>query len=329
MASISYPTKLDVPGPWLLDATNLRDLDGVVDSCAARMQERREELVASAVAKRMEGLASKGLSEEAMKQKADEFGKSERGTYPLNTNKRSIVVYMSGGRSADGGTFEELTTLPRVSDEIPRGFALRSAIADSEITVKLVFSEYSRNLELAVSCPDPDFAQELFGRMENWVSDIQPRRWLQMWLKAKFFANILIFLVLYVSVIFLTATLTSTEGPSQVRQQARDLAREGVTSSNETKALQLMLSIESGYEPAPAPPVRHYPSSQFWIYFGIALSIAVAFRIPPKGAIGMWDGKRALESQRRWVRIVSISIPTLLVSSVFVRLLVHWLGWLN
>jgi hypothetical protein len=329
MASISYPTKLDVPGPWLLDATNLRDLDGVVDSCVARMQKRREELVASAVAKKMEGLASKGLSEEAMKQKADEFGKSERGTYPLNTNKRSIVVYMSGGRSADGRTFEELATVPRVSDEIPRGFALRSAIADSEITVKLAFSEYSRNLELAVSCPDPDFAQELFGRMENWVSDIQPKKWLQMWLKAGLFASILLVLVPWAFCTSYIANLQTTEKLSQVRQQARDLAKQGVTSSNETKALQLLLSIESGYEPGPVPSVVQYPSPQFWIYFGLAFSVAVAFRIPPRGAIGMWGGKRALDSQRRWIRIVSISVPSIAVSSVFVRLLVHWLGWLN
>jgi hypothetical protein len=329
MASISYPTHLDVPGPWLLDATNLRDLDGVVDSCVVRMKKRQEELVSSAVAKKMKEFASKGLSEAALKQKADELRESVGGTYPLNTKKRSVVAYMTGGRSADGRTFEELNTLPRVNEETPRGFALRAAIADTEITVELAFSEYSRNLKLAVSSPDPDFAQELFGRMENWVSDIQPKRWLQIWLKADFFSFLAVIAILALSMFAAGRVMVTEEGPSQVRQQAFELARQGVNSSNEIRAIQLLLSMESGYEPVPAPAVHNYPTLRFWVYLTLALALLVAFQLPPKGAIGIWGGKRALDAQRRWVRTVSITVPGLLGTSFFIPTLLRLIGLSN
>ena len=105
------------------------------------------------------------------------------------------------------------------------------------------------------------------------------------------------------------------------------MAKQGVNPTNEARAIQLLLYMELGYEPVPTPTVRNYPGPQFWVYFFLILAIVIAFRLPPKGAIGIWAGKRSLEWQRGWVRLVSITVPSLLVGSFFVPILLHLLGF--
>jgi hypothetical protein len=82
MASISYPTKLSVPGPWLLDAANLQDLDRVIDSCLTRMRERREELFTSAIANRLAALEQQEVSKDYLSKNIDAIRKSVRESYP-------------------------------------------------------------------------------------------------------------------------------------------------------------------------------------------------------------------------------------------------------
>ncbi|MGA3161313.1 MAG: hypothetical protein ABSC77_08845 [Terracidiphilus sp.] len=293
------------------------------------MRERREELFNSAIANRLAEREQKDVSKDLLSKNTDAIRKSVRESYPFNIDRRRVVVYMSGGRTADGKTFEELTTLPHASAEIPRGFALRSAIADTEIKIELSLSRFHRDLEVDVTSDDRDFAQELFGRIENWVSDIQPKRWLQLWLKSDI-VSIMATIAMVCCVIWvLVAMLTPIEGPSQVRQQARELVKQGVNSSNEIKALELLLSIESGYEPVRATSVLFHPGPKFWVYFAFVATVILTLRIPPKGAIGIWGGKRVLEWQRRWIRLVSISVPGLLITSFFIPMLMHLLGLPN
>lgn len=329
MASISYPTKLSIPGPWLLDTENLRDLDGVIDSCLIRMRERKEELIDSVTAKKLSMHVPKELSKDDQIKRNDEIRKSVRESYPLNIEKRRAVVYMSGGRSAVGKTFEELTTVPHVKDEIPRGIALRAAIVETEIKVELSLSKYQGELDVTVASDDEDFALELFGRIENWVSEIQPKRWLQMWIRADIFSFLATFVLILLFALVIGIVITPQKGPSPVRQQAVELAKQGVNTSNEASAIQLILSLESGYEPVPAPSVQMRPDPRFWVYFAFVAAVIVTLRIPPKGAIGIWGGKRVLEWQRRWIRFVSISVPGLFVTSFFVPMLMHMLGLPN
>ena len=107
MPSLSYPTNLDIPGPWILDTKNIEDLDRLVESCWESMRNKREALIDSAVSKWRERRLESGVTPEkvAAAETADR-DELEKG-YPLGTQTRKIVVYLSGGRSAEGQTFGE------------------------------------------------------------------------------------------------------------------------------------------------------------------------------------------------------------------------------
>jgi hypothetical protein len=325
MATLSYPTSLSVPGPWLLAHENLASLDRIIDSCVPGMQERRNEVIESSTRKHLERYEQKDVSEEVLQKRAVELRKLYSDDMPAKPRRR-VVVYMSGGRSAEGETFEELSNLPHMNKEVPRGFSLSARCADIEISVRQSYSSYNRDLEASVSCDDSEIALELFGKLDNWVSDLQPRKWIQIWLKAEPVAFMLTAVAFALFIVFLIATLKPQEGPSLVRQQATELAREGVSPSNEVKAIQLLLDLELGYEPVAAPRVRRFPGPQLWAYYLVMFSFIVTLKLPPKGALGIWGGRRSLERQRAWIRIVSITVPSLFLSSLFVPWLLHLLG---
>jgi hypothetical protein len=92
-----------------------------------------------------------------------------------------------------------------------------------------------------------------------------------------------------------------------------------VNDANEKRAIQLILEMVSDYGPSPVPQL---PGYRFWLYFGLGGLLLLTFNFPPKGAIGIWDGKRKLEGQRAWLRFVSITVP-LAIFSALVAELVH------
>ncbi|HWA94779.1 MAG TPA: hypothetical protein VG844_09270 [Terracidiphilus sp.] len=322
MASISYPTSLSIPGPWILDLDSLRNLDQLIDSCERRMQERREELIDAQFATEWIEMLKDGIPDEQMSQRATALRKRIGERYGLNFQRRRLVVYMSKGRSTQGRTFEEVANHPHARTEIPRGFDFSLEIADADLKVSLGSSEYNRDLSISVSSHDRDFAEELFGKLFNWASDIQPKRWLQLWLKSNMFSTLLLILAVWLFALTAFFVLRPVDGPSIVRHQALELAKGGVNQSNEMKAIQLLLEMEVGYEPAPIPKVHKHLSNLFLVWFGWAACVLVAFRSPPKGALGIWIGKDQVQRQRWWIGFVSVTVP----SSVLVPILLHALG---
>ncbi len=318
MAFIEYPTNLEVQGPWLIDAKSLEELDSLMDSCVAKMQELRDREIDAAVTKEMAAYP-KISADEARERVAERYD-------PWRGDIRRVTAYLTGGRNVAGATFKELILMPTVHNEIVRGFAVKTRIAETEIDVKLgVWGDSS--LTVNVSSRDGDLAQELFGLLQNWVTDIQPKKWRQKWLRFQSIPQMLLIFWVFGCLLTLFFTLLPDAGPSQMKQQARDLAKQGVNSSNQAQAIQLLLSIESGYEPHTSPLVHHYPSYRVWIYLCLVLLILIGLSKPPKGAIGIWDGKRALERQRNWLRIVSVTIPTLVLSAFVVPWISNLMGW--
>ncbi len=246
--------------------------------------------------------------------------------HPFPVESRMVTVYLSGGRTAFGETFKELATLPRMHEEVPRGFALKAQVGGNRLEVVLK-SWGSQELVVEVSSDDNAFEQELLGKLQNWLSDIQPKPWLQWWLANASFFSFLAFAWCMLCLFALAVISKPENAPSLIRQEAYEMAKSGVNSSNETRAVQLILSIESGYEPKPSQMVHHYPGVRFRVFFLVGLSVLVALRVAPTGGVGLWGGKRSIEKQRLWLKTVSISVPGVVGSSFILPWLAGLLGW--
>jgi hypothetical protein len=221
-----------------------------------------------------------------------------------------------------------MITLAHIQDERPRGFRLRAAVAKSSVEIDLN-SWDNRELAVAANSDDDDFAQELLGRLQNWSSELQPRKWLQTWNNLAFFTPILVSFIFMLSLaaIFYARASETQYGPNATLQQARELARQGVTSANEPKAVELLLSLETGSYSVPTVTIPHHVNPWVWMLLILLDFMAVASLLPPKGAIGLWAGRHSLNAQKRWIKTVTITVPGLLLTTILMPLVRHWLGY--
>jgi hypothetical protein len=207
---------------------------------------------------------------------------------------------------------------------IPDRFSLVATSSPYRIEIGLKTGKYGA-LDLSVS-GEGTLAEEIFAKLQDWASDIKPKRWLQIWHAYAFFAGMFLYVWCIVAIVAFGQISGPKEGPSIIRQQAREMARQGVTQTNQTRALELLLSIESGYEPTPSPMIRDFPDMRFYIYFAAGLFVLIFACIPPSGALGLWRGKSSIQVQQRWIRFVSVSVPGFIGGSILLPFVLRALG---
>jgi len=255
------------------------------------------------------------------KEEAERISKYVPQSYPFNVERRRMTVYMNGGRSADGTTFEDLSTIPGLSNEVPRGFQLWAEVANSAVEMSLKFDWLNDDLTFSVKSKDKSFSDEVFGRLENWVAEVKSSRWLQFWFRAKALGGPTgyLLLLIYLILVPLAAASVNTVGP--LHREAWQIVQHGVDDSNEKRAIQLILALQTDYGPTPVP---NFPSGRFWAYFSLGALFIFGFNFSPKGAVGLWRGRQQIETQRVWIRFVSITAP-LAIFSALVSELIHFL----
>jgi hypothetical protein len=317
MPSITYRTELSVAQPWLIEAKSLEELDAVVDACIAKMREQRNREIEVSVEK----YATENTG--ASKQQLDERRAEITAYWRYSRDERIVTIFLSGGRTAEGVTFKELMALPNIQNELPRGFRLHAQVGktSSEISFKTTFLG---EFEVRVEPSRGEVSLEIFGLIQNWVTEIQPPRWQQWWLQFR----IIPALLLSSWVLFFLVSLSGIipNGQEQLKQEARDLAERGVNSSNEAQALQLILAIDSEYQPLELKAAAH-PTGRGWGYFLLISFVLAGLSIPPRSAIGMWGGRFAVRRQKAWLKIVSVTVPTLIISGMLLPWLRRILGW--
>jgi len=298
----------------------------LLDWCVEAMRQKNELAMDSELSERKANLLAMGASQKEVDAETKTLQASIRNSHRFSEEWRHLAVNLKDGGKVEGKSFSELATVARVHQEVPAGFAFKAVYGRT--TVEVVMKAWgNRTLEIAASGEDLVFVEEVFGKLQGWASDIRPSRWLQLWLDNASFAGFLIYMWCMSSILLFGLISAPHPGPSIVRQQAWTMAKQGVTQANQAKALELLLSIQSGYEPASAPTVQHFPGLQFYAYFAVGLFVLIAFRIPPRGAIGIWGGKRSLERQRQWVQFVTVSVPGFVLSAAILPMIARLLGW--
>jgi hypothetical protein len=324
MPAISYPTSYSLEGPWLFDVQSLESLDALVESCFEAMETKRENDLRNELVLRRDAFLAEGLLEEGVDSRLRSVESTLREIrFPAGS--KGVTVYLEGKGRIEGLSFAELASLPHVHQQSPKGFEVKAS--SGRTTLEIGTNQWAnKTFEIKVRSDDGVFADDLFGKLQAWAVEIEPARWLRVWLDYKLWGSFFLFLwcFIFAEVFFLLAAPKS--GPSLVREQAYEMARHGVTQANEVQALQLLLSLESGYEPVPPPTVQHFPGVRFYLYFATGLFVLIASVNPPKGAVGLWAGKQSVKRQRNWIRFVTVSVPGTIACSVLAPMVVHFFG---
>ncbi len=286
VAKISYPTETSVSRPLLIEAKHLAALDVVF-----------EEFLQS-----QEAQAANRPAE-------DESGrrKSERRRQPV----RSVDVYLSGGRTIKSDCFSDVIKQPHVSSEVALGFRAYLRTDSAEATVSVV-ERWTTELKISVENDDGAAARELFGSLENWASEVAAPRWQQLWARAQGLMHFLLFMWVFMGLMIAAmAALGVRDKNENYTKEAHALLQKGIDDSNQRRAIELTLALVSEYNPSvwkPGPA-----------YWGVVLAGALALgalSVCPGVVIGIWTGKRRLEYWRVWLKVVWVTVPGLVFTSI-------------
>lgn len=325
MAKVSYPTEARIPRPLLVAEDQLKRLDQILDQSLAKLRlERDRKLEADIDEDIADDLRRARIKKEDI---TSEYREKLTKQWLLRSSWREeekvFTIFLTRGREVTVESFAEAESQAISQDEVPLGFVCRMNVGPASLHVS-VNGGWTEDLRIEVKPNDGEAAQEIFGALVNWANDVKAPKWQRRWYQLQLASVMLLsFIVLMGAILF--PLLTWGEGVQESnREQARRLlAQGGVNSANEIRALELILAIESQYEPAGSQ--RRLPSARYWTYISLASVFLLIIAIPPTLAIGLWKGKEKLRREKLWIRIVTVTIPTLVVTSVVLPWVLHFL----
>jgi hypothetical protein len=318
VARISIPTQTAILAPLLIDGAQLKALDELIDRYVERLRTEKEARIAEVVEER---IREQRIKESDIEKERASWRQIVEKSSSLSRDGRYVTIYLSGGRAVRAQRFNEAINHPVDEKEIPTGFRFYLRIGEITAEVKLSRS-WRDELTIGVEPSEPEAAQEVFGALRNWGGDVAAPKWQQYWSKARPLVSLLLFMWLMMGLVVVPLGNWGDRGKNAEKAEARKLVASGINDSNQRRALELLLAIDSEYDPGVGtPPI----GAQYWIYFALGAVLLSIGSICPRAAIGVWKGRERLKLWRFWVRTVSVSVPAILVTSFLVPWLLHWL----
>jgi hypothetical protein len=272
MADLTYPTDLDLAGPWLVTAEQLEALDEIV--------EREWGALQTSVESRL--------------------------------SKRSVAILLKDGKRLSGRTFKEASAHPEVVTSRVIGLGMELSNGETRCFFSLG-GPLNKNLRLSVSGTNQQSRERLFSQLRYWVTDCQAPGWQRAWnwVASEGFQWLLWWIVVSVSWIIL-AEIMAGKGDSHYIDAAHKLLAKGLDSKDLTKALELILALESHYQPTNSTEI---PIWILLVTFG-GLLVCIALSIRPRIEVGLGKGKARLRLWNLWMRFVAVTLPLFVVATV-------------
>jgi len=226
-----------------------------------------------------------------------------------HSSSKTVTLHLVSGASTRVKSFQEAMRDPALMNETVRGFHVELKCASVEATVNL--SRRYCELTVKVAPESSQLAREIFSVLMQWQKSNQPPAWQRIWKSAASFG---VHWIAWIFVVLMALTSLAERDPGKlsVKHEAHTLLKTGVSATNQLKALELLLSLESGY----SPPVStsQWPRCFLLFLFG-GLIACIILSVPPNTVIGIGRGDEHLRYWRWWLRFVFYLVPVWLIST--------------
>jgi len=167
----------------LIDSSQLDALDKVIDHHVGKLVKLKENQVDEQTEETLQHELERGvLTEEEIDERRPKIRDRIRSHF--RRDSRSATIYLARGKEVQADRFSDVMSQPVGQDELPLGFRMSVRVGDVKANSET--SRIPEKLSIDVDPNDVEAAQELFGALSNWASDIEAPRWQQNWLKIRF-----------------------------------------------------------------------------------------------------------------------------------------------
>jgi hypothetical protein len=313
MARLQYPTAATVKPPLFLSKDKLFELDKIITDHLPQIETEHEKYVKADFERYYEG------SVDANPERAKKY-LEERRQEP----KISLTIHFKNGTELHANSFREAARHTEINSAPIEGFRLLIVQRPVEVDIRT----YDRKSELTISASpsDSSVVTDLFGDLRNWAQPVVPKPWQRIWVSTGHMLDSLLWVFWVLFALFVLFPSKQDENKLYFQTQARELLKSGVNASNERKALETLLAIESGYE---APPSSSSPISRRSIALVVGTFFScLIFSFPPRSVFGIGYGEKLLASWKGWLKFISVSVPGYLASIYLWPKITALLNWI-
>ena len=331
MATLIYPTELREDGPLILASDDLLELDKVLQLEWERLAKHEEELIERTVAEETRGWAvpppfagreeeqrQKDISQEVrsrIERREEQLREdiSQRVRLRIENDRlRSLTMLLTGGEKLAVENFAEAEKHHELMRGSVTGFELQMRRGNVRLGIRVQRRAYD-GIEIEARPAESEDARQLFGALRNWVQKIRLPGWQRVWAAGGGSLAFMVWPLYLLLVLWILLTSLMSDNRGTLRAQAHQLLKNGVTTAEQNKAIELLLALESDYDIGAKPRGM---TGRGWILLVCGAAVALAVSIPPKTTIGIGRGRAAVKRWRAWVRFVGVTVPTMILGNL-------------
>lgn len=232
-------------------------------------------------------------------------------------SRKELTIFLSKDRSCRSSGFKESMSNIDFQDDVAKGFEYVAATRTATVSIRLPKKPKKEGYEekwfltIDVAPEPPETGNEIFVELKNWADSIKSP-FLYQWVlfaPRQGYQAIFGLLVLIASLTAYNPAPTAADYKATLKQEARDLLRNGINQQNQAKALELVLALESDYiPPGTKAKKQRWPSG----WYLIAIYVFGFLSFTPSICIGIWAGRQRLRWWKWWLKFNTYTIPILL-----------------
>lgn len=310
MGQIIVPTDNKIKGPWLLDKKSLDELNETLLLIEGKLVEYFNLLVDKTAELKLDEY--RRWDEEIDIDKAKQKVKN---SYPFEKSDRYILVTTREGKKIREENLSKLLKGSQIDEFNPTELRIHIEKGPCEFTLE-VSTRYDGGLETRIKAMDDSIFSDINYEISKWIDRHKPSVVMQKWSSWFPFAAFPVLMML----VFATPLFLKDKADiykNELKKESVRLLKDGLTETETTKALEIILQCESGYIPETFNPgiTSNKTAGNIWFFTTIGLIVLL---VRPRTVIGLGKSKWKVGVYRKWTYFVLVFIPLSIAFPVIV-----------
>ncbi|MGD0283940.1 MAG: hypothetical protein ABSB95_16535 [Dissulfurispiraceae bacterium] len=287
MTEIHLPDTCYINGVFLLTLDDLKELDAILAKAKREIRRKVSIHISRAVDAEIKSYQAypsiANTPEEEVKKKIIQ-------RYPYNVKTHSVTIKCKSGKTIKGSSFEQIASDPDVEKEYPENAKVEIRNAEIQLSLELFDDNFfSYRFEITCSPRNQAFSHRVVKLIKDWA---ESKRKYVLWYKYWHYIILASFTLFFMWLALAqSAFIETSSGKVILIQKAHDLSKQGIDSTNQSQAIDILLRLMTGnYEGSKIVGIHTWFKIMPIIFIGLFLLGILC----PKPVLGIGRGRRKI-----------------------------------
>jgi hypothetical protein len=317
MGQIKYPQKREIQGPWIISQEDFESLHKIAITIDELLRKSWKNQIESEVYSENKESSEDEIQALIKSRENRTFGNKHEVRCELTSRDETKLLDTSVIGLIKDGSLKNFS---------PKEFRLNIVHGSSyENNFDLrVSSLYDGGLKYEIECFDSSIKDEIQYEIDKWIEKLKPKKLLQLWSNYGDFIAASFFIPLLILIVFSFLT-SNTSYKDLLKSEAGKIISEGVNEKNRDTAIEILLKFQSGFVPMDFEKQEKPKNPVLIRVFFVGFFIFLISIIRPKTTLGLGKLKQLLFFYKFWIKLVTYTLPSILILTPFWRTITSWL----